>query len=76
MSEAEWLVWEQPARLISSRCPRIRKGAAADERFHRFAIACCRRLTDVLGPSERDALEMTRTVVQTVPRGRAAPPGE
>ncbi len=59
MTEAEWLGHEEPSRLLSSLFARLRgdKPAAGDERFRRFAIACCRRVAEVLEFGDTYALD-------------------
>src|SRR5438128_4558870 len=59
MTEAEWLACEEPSRLLASLFARTRgdKRAAGDERFRRFAIACCRRVADVLEFGDTYALD-------------------
>jgi hypothetical protein len=59
MTEAEWLACKEPSRLLASLFARIRgdKRAASDERFRRFAIACCRRVAEVLEFGDTYALD-------------------
>src|SRR5947209_7476448 len=58
MTEAEWLACAEPSRLLASLFARARRGeAAGDERFRRFAIACCRRVTEVLEFGDTYALD-------------------
>jgi hypothetical protein len=59
MTEAEWLACEEPSRLLASLFARARgdKRAAGDERFRRFAIACCRRVAEVLEFGDTYALD-------------------
>jgi hypothetical protein len=59
MTEAEWLASSEPSRLLASLFARTRgdKRAAGDERFRRFAIACCRRVAEVLEFGDTYALD-------------------
>src|SRR5207244_11868946 len=59
MTEAEWLACAEPSRLLASLFARIRedKRAEGDERFRRFAIACCRRVAAVLEFGDTYALD-------------------
>lgn len=59
MTESEWLGSAVPSRLLASLFARKRGGkrAADDERFRRFAIACCRRVAEVLAFGDTYALD-------------------
>jgi hypothetical protein len=58
MTEAEWLACAEPSRLLASLFSRTRRDkAAGDERFRRFAIACCRRVAEVLAFGDTYALD-------------------
>jgi hypothetical protein len=59
MNEAEWLACAEPSRLLASLFARTQadKPAAGDERFRRFAIACCRRVAEVLEFGDTYALD-------------------
>ncbi len=58
MTEAEWLACAEPSLLLASLFARARGDRAArDERFRRFAIACCRRVSDVLEFGDTYALD-------------------
>ena len=58
MTEAEWLACAEPSILLASLFARARGDkAAGDERFRRFAIACCRRVAEVLEFGDKYALD-------------------
>jgi hypothetical protein len=58
MTEAEWLESVEPSLLLASLFARARGDkAAGDERFRRFAIACCRRVAEVLEFGDTYALD-------------------
>ncbi len=59
MTEAEWLACAEPSPLLASLFARARgdKRAAGDERFRRFAVACCRRVAEVLEFGDTYALD-------------------
>lgn len=59
MTEAEWLTCAEPSRLLASLFARARgdKSTNGDERFRRFAIACCRRVAEVLEFGDTYALD-------------------
>ncbi len=59
MTESEWLTASEPSKLIASLFARMRgdRRLTNDERFRRFAIACCRRVAEVLEFSDTYALD-------------------
>jgi hypothetical protein len=63
MTEAEWLACADPGPMLRSLFPLVKPGVAgslagSEERFRRFAVACCRRLERLLGPDELRALDL------------------
>ncbi|AMV25105.1 hypothetical protein VT84_11965 [Gemmata sp. SH-PL17] len=57
MTEADWLACEDPSDMLDVLFTLSRSRAASDERYRQFAIACCRRVGDVLDVADTDALD-------------------
>jgi hypothetical protein len=55
MTEAEWLRWADPGRMLSHL--HGRRLPIDQERFRLFALACCRRIWHLLPPGSRGAVE-------------------
>jgi hypothetical protein len=57
MTEAEWLACPDPMRMLEFlRTQRTR--TTSDRKMRLFAVACCRRVWDLLGEPSRHALEV------------------
>jgi hypothetical protein len=55
MTEAEWLRWTDPGRMLSYLYGR--RLPIDQERFRLFALACCRQIWHLLSPGSRGAVE-------------------
>jgi hypothetical protein len=53
MTEAEWLTSSEPEAMLQ-----LLKGAASHRKLRLFAVACCRRVLDLLTPASRQVLEV------------------
>lgn len=57
MTEAEWLACAESKTLLASLFARSKGKSATDERFRWFAVACCRRVAEVLEFGDTYALD-------------------